>query len=146
MEEYNIDILKNDFTVLSGIVKIMKECLVPIVNKTQPNGKTLEILFDFKYRSIESTAELMEKRLSTLCSIIDNIDDEKLKIVYPDIEMIVDTYIEIISNVWQFVINSLDKNLCDEIVNTLREENIKIYRDYHDKISQTVIDFLKWDL
>ena len=142
---YHIDILKNDFTVLSGIVKIMKECLVPIFNETRLRGRRLD-LYDFKNIPIESSIELMGNRLTILRSIIDDIDEEeKLEIIYPDLEALVDNYIELISHTWQYII-SLDKDLCDDIVGTLREETLKIYRDHHDKISQPVIDFLKWDL
>lgn len=141
---YHIDILKNDFTVLSGIVKIMKECLVPIFNETRLRGRRLD-LYDFKNIPIESSVELMGNRLTILRSIIDDMEEEKLEIIYPDLEALVDNYIELIRYTWQYII-SLDKDLCDDIVDTLREETLKIYRDHHDKISQPVIDFLKWDL
>lgn len=141
---YHIDILKNDFTVLSGIVKIMKECLVPIFNETRLRGRRLD-LYDFKNIPIESSIELMGNRLTILRSIIDDMEEEKLEIIYPDLESLVDNYIELIRYTWQYII-SLDKDLCDDIVDTLREETLKIYRDHHDKISQPVIDFLKWDL
>ena len=141
---YHIDILKNDFTVLSGIVKIMKECLVPIFNETRLRGRRLD-LYDFKNIPIESSVELMGNRLTILRSIIDDMEEEKLEIIYPDLEALVDNYIELIRYTWQYII-SLDKDLCDDIVDTLREKNIKIYRDHHDKISQPVIDFLKLDL
>lgn len=141
---YYIDILKNDFTVLSGIVKIMKECLLPIINETRLRGKRLD-LYDFKNIPIESSIELMGNRLTILRSIIDDMEEEKLEIIYLDLEVLVDNYIELIRHTWQYII-SLDKDLCDDIVDTLREETLKIYRDHHDKISQPVIDFLKWDL
>lgn len=141
---YHIDILKNDFTVLSGIVKIMKECLVPIFNETRLRGRRLD-LYDFKNIPIESSIELMGNRLTILRSIIDDMEEEKLEIIYPDLEALVDNYIELIRYTWQYII-SLDKDLCDDIVDTLREETLKIYRDHHDKISQPVIDFLKLDL
>ena len=141
---YHIDILKNDFTVLSGIVKIMKECLVPIFNETRLRGRRLD-LYDFKNIPIESSIELMGNRLTILRSIIDDMEEEKLEIIYPDLEVLVDNYIELIRYTWQYII-SLDKDLCDDIVDTLREETLKIYRDQHDKISQPVIDFLKLDL
>lgn len=141
---YHIDILKNDFTVLSGIVKIMKECLVPIFNETRLRGRRLD-LYDFKNIPIESSVELMGNRLTILRSIIDDMEEEKLEIIYPDLEALVDNYIELIRYTWQYII-SLDKDLCDDIVDTLREETLKIYRDQHDKISQPVIDFLKLDL
>lgn len=141
---YHIDILKNDFTVLSGIVKIMKECLVPIFNETRLRGRRLD-LYDFKNIPIESSVELMGNRLTILRSIIDDMEEEKLEIIYPDLEALVDNYIELIRYTWQYII-SLDKDLCDDIVDTLREETLKIYRDHHDKISQPVIDFLKLDL
>lgn len=141
---YHIDILKNDFTVLSGIVKIMKECLVPIFNETRLRGRRLD-LYDFKNIPIESSIELMGNRLAILRSIIDDMEEEKLEIIYPDLEALVDNYIELIRYTWQYII-SLDKDLCDDIVDTLREGTLKIYRDHHDKISQPVIDFLKWDL
>ena len=141
---YHIDILKNDFTVLSGVVKIMKECLVPIFNETRLRGRRLD-LYDFKNIPIESSVELMGNRLTILRSIIDDMEEEKLEIIYPDLEALVDNYIELIRYTWQYII-SLDKDLCDDIVDTLREETLKIYRDHHDKISQPVIDFLKLDL
>ena len=141
---YHIDILKNDFTVLSGIVKIMKECLVPIFNETRLRGRRLD-LYDFKNIPIESSVELMGNWLTILRSIIDDMEEEKLEIIYPDLEAHVDNYIELIRYTWQYII-SLDKDLCDDIVDTLREETLKIYRDQHDKISQPVIDFLKLDL
>lgn len=141
---YHIDILKNDFTVLSGIVKIMKECLVPIFNETRLRGRRLD-LYDFKNIPIESAIELMGNRLTILRSIIDDMEEEKLEIIYPDLEALVDNYIELIRYTWQYII-SLDKDLCDDIVDTLRKATLKIYRDHHDKISQPVIDFLKWDL
>ena len=141
---YHIDILKNDFTVLSGIVKIMKECLVPIFNETRLRGRRLD-LYDFKNIPIESSVELMGNWLTILRSIIDDMEEEKLEIIYPDLEALVDNYIELIRYTWQYII-SLDKDLCDDIVDTLREETLKIYRDQHDKISQPVIDFLKLDL
>ena len=141
---YHIDILKNDFTVLSGIVKIMKECLVPIFNETRLRGRRLD-LYDFKNIPIESSIELMGNRLTILRSIIDDMEEEKLEIIYPDLEALVDNYIELIRYTWQYII-SLDKDLCNDIVDTLRKEILKIYRDHHDKISQPVIDFLKWDL
>lgn len=137
---YHIDILKNDFTVLSGIVKIMKECLVPIFNETRLRGRRLD-LYDFKNIPIESSIELMENRLTILRSIIDDMEEEKLEIIYPDLEALVDNYIELIRYTWQYII-SLDKDLCDDIVGTLREETLKIYRDHYDKISQLVMIFI----
>ena len=143
MEKNNIITLKNDLVILQGIVKIIKECLLPIINETRLRGRRLD-LYDFKNIPIESSIELMGNRLTILRSIIDDMEEEKLEIIYPDLEALVDNYIELIRYTWQYII-SLDKDLCDDIVDTLREETLKIYRDHHDKISQPVIDFLKWD-
>ena len=122
----------------------MKEFFVPIFNETRLRGIRLD-LYDFKNIPIESSVELMGNRLTILRSIIDDMEEEKLEIIYPDLEALVDNYIELIRYTWQYII-SLDKDLCDDIVDTLREETLKIYRDHHDKISQPVIDFLKLDL
>ena len=139
MEKCNIEVLNNDITILKGLVKIIKECIIPILDKRKIRIFIGECELDDTINIIYSTLQFYSKNDK-------NDYDLEKEYVYHQRRPFIDKFIEMICWIWSETIFSLDEDQRYKILYQLIEGRRILLRYYDDKISKNMEYFLTFNL
>ena len=147
MVSNNIITLKNDFVILQGIVKITRECLYPLFCYYKDETFNLyfnmydEILSDSS--RITNSIYFIDKRLTIIANIYENINEKDLETVRDDFHSINMRYICYLEQIWNYLSRRIDKeDFYHYLSKPLREEINLLIDKYHMVISEDMKEFL----
>lgn len=147
MEKNNIITLKNDLVILQGILKITRECLFPLYyyyNAKHPIYILVNMLKDLMDPGrIANDLCFVDKRLTIITNIYENINEKDLETVRDDFHSINMRYICYLEQIWNYLSRRIDKeDFYHYLSKPLREEINLLIDKYHMVISEDMKEFL----
>lgn len=147
MEKNNIITLKNDLVILQGIVKITRECLFPLYYYY--NDETTDLYFGKYVKRLDDPGHIanalcfVDKRLTIIANIYENINEKDLETVRDDFHSINMRYICYLEQIWNYLSRRIDKeDFYYYLSKPLREEINLLIDKYHMVISEDMKEFL----
>ena len=147
MVSNNIITLKNDFVILQGIVKITRECLYPLF--CYYNDETFDLYFNMYDEILSDSSRIansiyfIDKRLTIIANIYENINEKDLETVRDDFHSINMRYICYLEQIWNYLSRRINKeDFYHYLSKPLREEINLLIDKYHMVISEDMKEFL----
>lgn len=147
MVSNSIITLKNDFVILQGIVKITRECLYPLF--CYYNDETFNLYFTMYDEILSDSSRItnsiyfIDKRLTIIANIYENINEKDLETVRDDFHSINMRYICYLEQIWNYLSRRINKeDFYHYLSKPLREEINLLIDKYHMVISEDMKEFL----
>ena len=147
MVSNNIITLKNDLVILQGIVKIARECLIPLYYYY--NDETTDLYFGKYVKRLDDPGRIanalfiVDERLTIITNIYENINEKDLETVHDDFHSINMRYICYLEQIWNYLSRKIDKeDFYHYLSKPLREEINLLIDKYHMVISEDMKEFL----
>lgn len=147
MVSNSIITLKNDFVILQGIVKITRECLYPLF--CYYNDETFNLYFNMYDEILSDSSRItnsiyfIDKRLTIIANIYENINEKDLETVHDDFHSINMRYICYLEQIWNYLSSRIDKeDFYHYLLKPFREEIDLLIDKYHMVISESMKEFL----
>ena len=139
--------LKNDLVILQGIVKISRECLIPLYYYHYVETDDLYLSKNVKRLDdpgrIADAIYFVDERLNIIANIYENINEKDLEIVCDDFHSINMRYICYLEQIWNYLSRKIDKeDFYHYLSKPLREEINLLIDKYHMVISEDMKEFL----
>ena len=147
MEKNNVVTLKNDLVILQGIVKIARECLIPLYYYHYVETDDLYLSKNVKRLDdpgrIADAIYFVDERLNIIANIYENINEKDLELVCDDFHSINMLYICYLEQIWNYISSRIDKeDFYHYLSKPLREEINLLIDKYHMVISEDMKEFL----
>lgn len=147
MVSNSIITLKNDFVILQGIVKITRKCLFPLY--CYYNDEIDDLYFSKNVKNLDDPSRIansiyfVDKRLTIIANIYENINEKDLEIVRDDFHSINMRYICYLEQIWNYLSRRINKeDFYHYLSKPLREEINLLIDKYHMVISESMKEFL----
>lgn len=147
MVSNSIITLKNDLVILQGIVKIIRECLHPLF--CYYNDEIDDLYFSKNVKNLDDPSRIansiyfVDKRLTIIANIYENINEKDLEIVRDDFHSINMRYICYLEQIWNYLSRRINKeDFYHYLSKPLREEINLLIDKYHMVISESMKEFL----
>ena len=139
--------LKNDLVILQGIVKITRECLIPLYYYHYVERDDLYLSKNVKRLDdpgrIADAIYFVDERLTIIVNIYENIDEKDLEIVCDDFHSINMCYICYLKQIWNYLSCRIDKeDFYHYLLKPFREEIDLLIGKYQMVISEDMKEFL----
>ena len=147
MEKNNVVTLKNDLVILQGIVKITRECLIPLYYYHYVETDDLYLSKNVKRLDdpgrIADAIYFVDERLTIIVNIYENIDEKDLETVCDDFHSINMRYICYLEQTWNYLSRRIDKeDFYHYLLKPFREEINLLIDKYQMVISEDMKEFL----
>ena len=139
--------LKNDLVILQRIVKISRECLIPLYYYQYLETDDLYLSKNVKRLDnpgrIADDIYFVDERLTIITNIYENINEKDLETVGDDFHSINMRYICYLEQIWNYLSRRIDKeDFYHYLSKPLREEINLLIDKYNMVISEDMKEFL----
>lgn len=147
MGKNNVVTLKNDLVILQGIVKIARECLIPLYYYHYV--ETDDLYLSKNVKSLDDPGRIadaiyfVDERINIIANIYENINEKDLETVCDDFHSINMRYICYLEQIWKYFNHRIDKeDFYYYLLKPFREEINLLIDKYHMVISEDMKEFL----